>query len=73
MVSNAAVVALEAAMAAEMVCQGSAVDVGIGREGGGVEELVGRVELVSAVVEGMREGEVERVEAVVPIGAREEG
>ena len=72
MVSTAAVVAVEVDMATEMVYQGSVVEVEIGRGEGGVEERVGRKGLVSVVV-GMREGEVERAEVVVPIGAREEG
>ena len=54
-------------MAAEMVCQGSAVDVGRGR-------LV-EVFVIGAVVteDARRDGEADKVEVALPIGAREEG
>lgn len=56
-------------MAAEMVCQGSVEEVWRGRLVGGAVVVEGAVVIVDA----RRDGEADRVDVLVPIGAREEG
>lgn len=56
-------------MAAEMVCHGPVEGVGRGRLVAGAVDVEGPVGIVDA----RRDGEADRVDVLVPIGAREEG